>query len=124
MPGVSSHGTHPDFGRSINPMSTKGGKQYIMAPPNFQPSYGPFTIEALFMTKTLCLGIPPPHPPHPPTHPLRTTGKVFCHYVHSTKQDIERNRDFLEVLLELVSKELNHLAAILHVYAGGLNFLK
>ena len=24
--------------------------------------------------------------------------------------------------LELVSKELNHLAAILHVYAGGLNF--
>ena len=26
--------------------------------------------------------------------------------------------------LELVSKELNHLAAILHVYAGGLNFIK
>ena len=26
--------------------------------------------------------------------------------------------------LELVSNELNHLAAILHVYAGGLNFLK
>ena len=26
--------------------------------------------------------------------------------------------------LELVSKELNHLAAILHVYAGGLNFRK
>ena len=26
--------------------------------------------------------------------------------------------------LELVSKELNHLAAILHVYAGGLNFMK
>ena len=25
--------------------------------------------------------------------------------------------------LELVSKELNHLAAILHVYAGGLNFI-
>ena len=25
---------------------------------------------------------------------------------------------------ELVSKELNHLAAILHVYAGGLNFMK
>ena len=31
----------------------------------------------------------------------------------------------LEVhLLELVSKELNHLATILHVYAGGLNFMK
>ena len=26
--------------------------------------------------------------------------------------------------LELVSKELNHLAAILHVYAGSLNFMK
>ena len=26
--------------------------------------------------------------------------------------------------LELVSMELNHLAAILHVYAGGLNFMK
>ena len=26
--------------------------------------------------------------------------------------------------LELVSKELNHLAAIFHVYAGGLNFMK
>ena len=28
------------------------------------------------------------------------------------------------ILLELVSKELNHLAAILHVYAGGMNFMK
>ena len=27
-------------------------------------------------------------------------------------------------LLELVSKALNQLAAILHVYAGGLNFMK
>ena len=27
-------------------------------------------------------------------------------------------------VLELVSKELNHLAAILHVYTGGLHFLK
>ena len=26
--------------------------------------------------------------------------------------------------LELVSKELNHLSAILHVYAGGLIFMK
>ena len=26
--------------------------------------------------------------------------------------------------LELVSKELNHLAAILHFYAGGFNFMK
>ena len=29
-----------------------------------------------------------------------------------------------ETDLDLVSKELNHLAAILHVYAGGLNFMK
>ena len=35
--------------------------------------------------------------------------------------------EFLEMIiirLELVSKELNHLAAILHVYAGGSNFKK
>ena len=29
-----------------------------------------------------------------------------------------------DILLELVSEELNHLAAIFHVYAGGLNFMK
>ena len=29
----------------------------------------------------------------------------------------------LEFLVELVSMELNHLAAILHVYAGDLNFV-
>ena len=29
-----------------------------------------------------------------------------------------------EYIIELVSKELNQLAAILHVYAGGLNFIK
>ena len=29
-----------------------------------------------------------------------------------------------EGYLELVSKELNHLVAILHVYAGELNFMK
>ena len=27
-------------------------------------------------------------------------------------------------MVELVSKELNHLVAILHVYAGGFNFMK
>ena len=31
---------------------------------------------------------------------------------------------FSGLMLELVSKELNHLAAILHVYAGGLKFMK
>ena len=34
------------------------------------------------------------------------------------------NDKWYETGLELVSKELNHLAAILHVYAGGLNFMK
>ena len=38
-----------------------------------------------------------------------------------TESDIQRK---LEVRVELVSKELNHLVAILHVYAGGLNFMK
>ena len=33
-------------------------------------------------------------------------------------------RLFLGLQVELVSKELNHLAAILHVYAGGLNSMK
>ena len=31
---------------------------------------------------------------------------------------------FFEEIIELVSKELNQLAAILHVYAGGLIFMK
>ena len=31
---------------------------------------------------------------------------------------------FYECYLELVSKELNQLAAILHIYAGGLIFMK
>ena len=35
-----------------------------------------------------------------------------------------KNLHFFMPNLELVSKELNHLAAILHVYAGGLNFMK
>ena len=30
----------------------------------------------------------------------------------------------IQFAVELVSKELNHLAAILHVYAGGLNSIK
>ena len=41
--------------------------------------------------------------------------KVFLHHKQSTHQVED---------LELVSKELNHLAAILNVYAGGLNFMK
>ena len=37
----------------------------------------------------------------------------ICHLVEKKDKDIE-----------LVSKKLNNLAAILHVYAGGLNFMK
>ena len=37
---------------------------------------------------------------------------------------MNKSFEILPPLLELVSKELNHLAAILHVYAGGLNFMK
>ena len=37
-------------------------------------------------------------------------------------QLIAHNKPGFQV--ELVSKELNPLAAILHVYAGGLNFMK
>jgi hypothetical protein len=41
------------------------------------------------------------------------------------KLDVQIKFFDVQVLtLELVSKELNHLAAILHVYAGGLNFMK
>ena len=39
-------------------------------------------------------------------------------------QDLKPPRISIVNQVELVSKELNHLAAILHVYAGGLNFMK
>jgi hypothetical protein len=37
---------------------------------------------------------------------------------------LEDNQKKLAKPRVMVSKELNHLAAILHVYAGGLNFMK
>ena len=41
------------------------------------------------------------------------------------KVKIQKKLDSInDIKVELVSKELNHLAAILHVYAGGLNFMK
>ena len=45
---------------------------------------------------------------------------LICYYIVSKKKVEMKNRK----ILELVSKELNHLAAILHVYAGGLIFMK
>ena len=50
--------------------------------------------------------------------PIKGKAKGLPHLV----TDHERHK--LAVAVELVSKELNHLAAILHVYAGGLNFMK
>ena len=43
------------------------------------------------------------------------------HHIHIKGTDIP---DPIDTWVELVSKELNPLAAILHVYAGGLNFMK
>ena len=37
---------------------------------------------------------------------------------------VKAGNTVLDLFLELVSKELNHLAAILHVYARGLIFMK
>ena len=49
-----------------------------------------------------------------PRHSDLKSKTPFGNYMAETKP----------VLLELVSKELNHLAAILHVYARCLNFMK
>ena len=61
--------------------------------------------------------------------------KKICTYLCAKNKGQERLSNLCRVRLikvtspqgfsvELVSKELNHLAAILHVYAGGLNFMK
>ena len=42
----------------------------------------------------------------------------------ATDSEIDAMMKMFEMKVELVSKELNHLAAILHVFAGGLNFMK
>ena len=44
----------------------------------------------------------------------------------SAEAETDNKNEFLKdhSKVELVSKELNHLVAILHVYAGGLNFMK
>ena len=41
-------------------------------------------------------------------------------FFHESFLFLKQNGD----IVELVSKELNHLVAILHVYDGGLNFMK
>ena len=41
-----------------------------------------------------------------------------------TKNTRFRKKTWCANEVELVSKELNHLAAILHVYAGGLTYMK
>ena len=51
---------------------------------------------------------------------LGSAAEVTCHFAVSG----DRLPNHTEGHLELASKELNHLAAILHVYAGDLNFMK
>ena len=43
-----------------------------------------------------------------------------------TKNEFQKNlkTNIFDLVIELMSKELNHLAAIFHVYAGGLIFMK
>ena len=56
---------------------------------------------------------------------------ILCNKTLTENWDSERHllelfglfRDY-DLNLEIVSKELNHLAAILHVYAGSLSFMK
>ena len=55
-----------------------------------------------------------PDQPKPLTRNKHPSLLYFCLYLSYTEHGG----------IELVSKELNHLAAILHVYAGGLNFMK
>ena len=44
--------------------------------------------------------------------------------MHSNDDKQTPKRKKIDDKLEFVSKELYHLAAILHVYAGGFNFMK
>ena len=54
---------------------------------------------------------------------------VFSHKTKASKgskNNLKSSNMFIKAVfkVQLVSEELNHLAAILHVYAGGLNFMK
>ena len=59
---------------------------------------------------------------------LKEMGKFLCEGREKSLpiwlSQFSSNFDSQQGRLELVSKGLNHLAAILHVYAGGLNFMK
>ena len=50
--------------------------------------------------------------------------ELFNIKINEVKGYALQNREKTPSTLEIVSKELNHFAAILHVYAGGLNFMK
>ena len=52
------------------------------------------------------------------------SNKNFLCFVHVVANVPSNLRHEYEKDLELVSKELNHLAAILHVFARGLIFMK
>ena len=51
-------------------------------------------------------------------------GGIISEGIFDLVQSSKKMNQNIVPQLELVSKELNHLAAILHVYAGGLNFMK
>ena len=55
---------------------------------------------------------------------IETFKSAYAYAVSILCQFISNSSIVWGLELELVSKELNHLAAILHVYAGGLNFMK
>ena len=50
--------------------------------------------------------------------------QVYQPQVHEFYQEPLISPQIYTAGIELVSKDLNHLAAILHVYAGSLNFMK
>ena len=55
---------------------------------------------------------------------LKNSGAVCKISFGKIEKALKQTALKLAIKLELVSKELNHLAAIMHVYAGGLNFMK
>ena len=60
--------------------------------------------------------------PPPPPRRLYTEEEGKGTYQNLSNIEVSLQRNYA-LAIELVSKELNHLAAILHVYAGGLNFI-